>query len=152
MNIYVASSWRNIDQPVIVALLRDFGHTVYDFREPAEGVSGFSWSEIDPGWKSWTPEDYRSALRHPIAQRGYGFDVNALQACDACVLVLPSGRSASWELGYAMGQGKCGFVVQLESFEPELMYLQATLIVSLAELAEHFGRKLHVEQIGELRP
>jgi hypothetical protein len=47
MRIYVASSWRNTLQPSVVALLRQEGHSVYDFRHPAQGNDGFSWSRID---------------------------------------------------------------------------------------------------------
>ena len=35
MKIYVASSWRNAQQPAVVARLREAGHEVYDFRNPA---------------------------------------------------------------------------------------------------------------------
>jgi hypothetical protein len=34
VKIYVASSWRNAEQPEIVGLLRDLGHEVYDFKNP----------------------------------------------------------------------------------------------------------------------
>jgi len=71
MYIYVASSWRNTLQPVIVSLLRTQGLCVYDFRNPAPGNHGFAWSQIDPGWDTWTPEQYRTALTHPIAQAGF---------------------------------------------------------------------------------
>lgn len=47
-NIYVASSWRNPYQPVVVGELRFMGHEVYDFRNPEPGSHGFHWSEIDP--------------------------------------------------------------------------------------------------------
>lgn len=134
LRIYVASSWRNTIQPEIVRELRALGCDVYDFREPAPGVSGFSWSEIDPAWKDWTPAAYRDALKHPIAARGYGYDIAALRACDVCVLVLPSGRSASWEFGYAMGEGKRGIVVSLDKCEPELMYREAEIVTTIAEL------------------
>lgn len=139
MRIYVASSWRNVLQPSVVDALRAIGHDVYDFRAPAPGVSGFGWSEIDPSWKSWTPEEYRKALQHPIAERGYANDITALKSCDACVLVLPSGRSASWEFGYAMGQGKRGVVVMIDACEPELMYREAEIVTSLAELQVTMG-------------
>ena len=33
--IYVASSWRNREQPSVVKALREAGHEVYDFRNPA---------------------------------------------------------------------------------------------------------------------
>ena len=138
MKIYVASSWRNHLQPGIVHILRRCGHEVYDFRRPAPGVSGFAWSAIDPNWKNWTAEEYGKALQHPIARRGYAYDIEAIKNCDACVLVLPSGRSASWELGYAMGLGKAGYVMQLDNFEPELMYAEARFIPSIDVLFEWF--------------
>lgn len=144
LQIYVASSWRNTLQPVIVAELRRAGHDVYDFRNPAPGVGGFAWSDIDPAWKSWSPEKYAAALRHPIAARGYGHDIKALRECDACVLVLPSGRSASWEFGYAMGAGKPGVVVMFEPCEPELMYREAVICTTMADLHEEFGAPLEV--------
>lgn len=134
--IYVASSWRNLIQPMAVALLREVGCTVYDFRNPAPGQHGFAWAAIDPNWEQWTPAEYRAALEHPIARAGYESDRNALDACDACLLVLPSGRSASWEFGYACGRGKRGAVLMLEPFEPELMYRGYPILVSLAELRQ----------------
>lgn len=136
--IYVASSWRNTLQPEIVSLLRSWRHDVYDFRHPAEDNDGFSWSEIHPDWQNWTPQQYREALQHPVAKRGYNFDIKALRMCDTCLLVLPSGRSASWEFGYAMGMGKKGYVVMFEPFEPELMYREATIITTRKEFRALF--------------
>ena len=135
MKIYVASSWRNVLQPAVVQMLRLFGHEVYDFRHPAPGNTGFSWAEIDPNWQTWTPAQYRDALQHQIAIRGYGYDIGALNACDACLLVLPSGRSASWEFGYAMGAGKRGAVYMPEACEPELMYREAEILTTDDELS-----------------
>lgn len=40
MKFYVASSWRNIEQPGVVAMLRHSGHEVYDFRNPPHGRGG----------------------------------------------------------------------------------------------------------------
>jgi len=94
MNIYVASSWRNDLQPSVVQRLRLEGHEVYDFKNPRPGDNGFRWSDIDPNWTSWTPEQFCAGLQHPIAEAGFRSDMDALRACDACVLVLPCGRSA----------------------------------------------------------
>lgn len=134
MKIYVASSWRNTLQPAIVTILRRCGHEVYDFRNPAPDEDGFNWRDIDPAWQSWTPRQYRESLKHPIAFAGFRNDINALKNCDACVLVLPSGRSASWEFGYAVGQGKVGAVVMFEACEPELMYLGNEILTTADEL------------------
>ena len=121
--IYVASSWRNPRQPGIVQALRAAGHEVYDFR----GHGDFHWSDIDPQWESWTPADAAEALRHPIAQRSFALDMEALKACDALVLVMPCGRSGHLELGYAIGAGKRTAVL-LEDGEPELMWAAADWI------------------------
>ena len=123
--IYVASSWRCAEQPRIVALLRDAGHEVYDFRNPVPGNIGFAWSQIDQGWLDWTPERFAELLAtHPVAAAGFALDKAALDWCDTCVLVLPCGRSAHLEAGYAAGQGKLTiFYLSPDRFEPELMYL-----------------------------
>lgn len=139
MKIYVASSWRNLLQPGIVSILRNAGHEVYDFRNPAIDNTGFAWAQIDPAWRSWTPRAYRQALQHPIAQTGFKFDIDALNACEACLLVLPSGRSASFEYGYAVAQGKQCAVLMLDAYEPELMYSGTDILVSMDELFDWAG-------------
>lgn len=122
-------------------MLRSCGHDVYDFRHPAPGNNGFSWREIHPDWENWTPQQYRNALEHPIAKEGFRHDITALNECEACVLVLPSGRSASWEFGYALGQGKKGAVVMFEKCEPELMYLGNPILTSPDEVLDWGGCK-----------
>lgn len=139
MKIYVASSWRNMLQPAIVSMLRSCAHEVYDFKNPGPGNHGFGWSQIDPNWQQWTPQQYREALKHPIAIAGFASDMDALRECDACVLVLPSGRSASWEFGFAAGAGKRGAVVMFEACEPELMYLGFPILTSPDELFDWAG-------------
>lgn len=123
--IYVASSWRNPLQPDIVKALRGSGHEVYDFRNPGPGDNGFAWSEIDPDWLGWKPRKFAELVRtHPVARAGFNKDKAALDWCDTCVLVLPCGRSAHLEAGYAAGQGKRTiFYLHEDKFEPELMYL-----------------------------
>lgn len=120
MKIYVASSWRNRYQPGVVETLRGYGFDVYDFRNPPTR-SGFAWSDIDPDWMNWNTEQYVKALLHPLAKAGFRSDMDALRECDAVVLVLPSGRSAALESGWACGAGKPVHVYQPEPCEPELM-------------------------------
>jgi hypothetical protein len=142
MKIYVASSWRNLLQPGIVHALRRIGHDVYDLRNPAPGNSGFGWRQCDPSWVPGEPVDgkaLREVWQHPVAVAGYTFNITALRECDAVVYVLPCGRSASWEFGYAMGQGKRGYVMQFEPQEPELMFREATMLTSMDELFDAFG-------------
>lgn len=124
--IYLASSWRNPMQPAALEMLRGAGHEVYDFRNPAPGNTGFAWSDIDQGWTDWTPADFIDALASPIAAHGFSFDKAGLDWCDTCVLLLPCGKSAHLEAGYAIGQGKPTLIVLDEKeFTPDLMYLLA---------------------------
>lgn len=122
MKIYVASSWRNLHQQRVVELLRELGHEVYDFKNPAPGNKGFAWSAIDEDWEQWTTEEYLEALKHPIAEKGFNLDFDAMKWADACVMVLPCGRSANTEAGWMKGAGKKVFVYSPVKQEPELMY------------------------------
>lgn len=126
MRIYLASSWRNPLQPHYVELLRAAGHEVYDFRHPVPGNEGFAWRDLDPRWTEWDSEEFRDALESPIAISGFGHDIGALRWCDCCVLLLPSGRSAHLEAGWAAGAGKLVYIVLEGENEPELMYMMAT--------------------------
>jgi hypothetical protein len=127
--IYVASSWRCPEQPVVVETFRQFGHEVYDFRNPRPGDTGFAWSDIDPDWLAWHPRPFRDALDHPVAVDGFGSDFDAMEWADTFVLVLPCGRSAHLEAGWAIGAGKpTAILLHEDKFEPELMYRLASLI------------------------
>lgn len=122
LRVYVASSWRNVHQPAIVDQLRADGHEVYDFKNPPSRA-GFGWRQLafgDP--KDWSTAVWRAALEHLVAAAGFASDMNALRACDVCVLVLPCGRSAHLELGWATGSGKRTVVLAAPTLdEPELM-------------------------------
>jgi len=139
--IYVASSWRNSQQPTVVEQLRGAGHEVYDFRNPPNGSGGFGWRSIDPGWRDWTAEEYRRILvTHPAASHGFLSDLRAMQWADVCVLVLPCGRSAHLEAGWFCGAGKPCIILTRDGEEPELMALLATTIcVSLPEVLRALG-------------
>lgn len=137
--IYLASSWRNEDQPAVVKALRAVGHEVYDFRNPTEGDIGFSWNEIDPEWQDWSPELFRAGLNHPVAQQGFNRDFEAMLWADTFVLLMLCGRSAHLEAGWAIGRGKPTAIL-LADGEPELMYLMADRIcVTRDELEEWLG-------------
>lgn len=133
MKIYVASSWRNEFQPSVVSALLLDGHDVYDFR-----IDGFSWSQVDSDWQSWTSSKYRNLMldakqgNNDIIRRRFDRDMKALMSCDICVLVLPSGRSAHLEAGYAVGAGKLLIVLLLGELEPDLMYLMSSYPIALS--------------------
>lgn len=135
--IYVASSWRNKYQPEVVAALRKAGHEVYDFRNPEHNPGGFHWSDVDEAWQDWEPWQYIRHLTHPVAEKGFKADLDAMLWADTCVLVLPCGRSAHTEAGWFAGKGLKTIVYMPEKQEPELMYkLFDGVVGSLDELVE----------------
>ena len=124
--IYLASSWRNENQPHVVQLLRAIGHEVYDFHNPSPDNQEFPWSEVDPNWKDWTPSEFAANLysSNSTITKGFGLDLEGLHWCDTCICLLPSGRSAHLEAGWCIGNHKPTlFCLSQTQFEPELMYL-----------------------------
>lgn len=147
--VYVASSWRNDRQPIIVEELLGAGIECYDFRHPEPGNEGFSWRQVgaDVGHHGpgITPkgqdlvdvDTYRRMLEHPRAVEGFDLDFAAMNRADAFVLILPCGRSAHLELGWAVGAGKRTAILLENPAEPELMYRMVDrLFVHSWELVE----------------
>lgn len=129
MKIYLASSWRNEQQPEVLKHLRDRGHEVYDFRNPCDDDAGFHWSDIDPNWENWDAKTYRAKLLlSPVAKDGFLHDWRAMKWADICILLLPSGRSAHIEAGYFVGANKPLIILLANKNEPELMYQMANKI------------------------
>lgn len=136
LRIYLASSWRNPQYAAVLAALRAAGHDVYNFKNPEAGNNGFRWSEIDGDWEKWTPEQYRKALEHPVAESGFAHDMRALSRCDALVMVQKCGVSSALELGWAAGAG-IPTIALLAPSEPELMLKMADHIcLSVEEVIE----------------
>jgi len=135
--IYLASSWRNADQPSLVEFLRNAGHSVYDFRNPPHST-GFAWSDIGLDAETCTADQYRNALlTHPRAAQGFNADFAAMRWADTCLLLLPCGRSAHLELGWMAGAGKRTIILTCNGQEPELMALLADqIVINLDELQE----------------
>ncbi len=131
-NIYLASSWRNEEQPYYVAALRKDGHEVYDFRVQN---AAFNWKEIDLDYLHWSADEYVKALTHPLAKIGFENDFTAMERSDTGVLLLPCGRSAHLELGWMAGAGKHTIIVTRDGEEPELMAKMADhVVVGMFEL------------------
>ena len=148
--IYVASSWRNQYYPEVVQRLREAGHEVYDFRNPPHGGAGFHWTDVDPDAPNWTYAQYAEGLHHPLAERQFQADIDALSWADTCVLVLPCGRSAHTEAGWMAGAGKRVLAYLPEMVEPELMY---KLFDGVAGSLEELVEKLYLDRDVEfLRP
>jgi hypothetical protein len=96
------------------------------------GCSGFGWKEVDPDWQNWPAdvERYRRGLDHPRAIEGFNRDMDALKACDACLMVMPCGPSASMEMGWAVGAKKLVAVYMPAIREPDLMVRMAEVVTT----------------------
>lgn len=129
--IYLASSWKNEDQPGLVAALRLEGHEVYDFREPE---AAFRWVDIADIRHVSGAFMRNSLLTHPLAQAGFAHDIGAMQWADTGVLLLPCGKSSHLEIGWLAGAGKRTCIMWPDGAwqEPELMYLCCNTIVTTA--------------------
>lgn len=137
--IYVASSWRNKFQPMVVAGLRTAGYEVYDYK--TDGAS-FDWNDLGTYKQGdqWMPRMLEMSLCHGVAKRAFVHDMTALHRASACVLVLPAGRSAHLEAGWMAGKGQPVFIYAEERIEPELMYLMngsgGNIHITMNELLE----------------
>lgn len=113
MKIYVIGSLRNPKIPEVGAVLRGFGHEVFDDWYAAGPEADDYWAAYERG----RGKDMRTALKTWAAQNTLAFDRKHLERADAVVLVMPAGKSGHLELGYAIGKGAKGFV--LLDGEPE---------------------------------
>ena len=130
--IYVSSSWKNELQPKIVALLREHGHKVYDFRHPNGRNDRNVWEEITESLNLSIayqqgiilPDNYDRMLSDQRVRDRFDDHFKAMNDADTCVLLLPCGRSSHVEAGYMAGAGKRVFVYDTGTHvTPELMYL-----------------------------
>lgn len=137
MNIYLATSWRNERYEKVKQQLEVAGHSVYNFKHPD---NAFHWSTIDSRWLYWDNDKINKALEHPLAKKAFSSDYEALQKCDILVLLLPCGKSAHLEAGYALGEYKPVYIINDKHPSPELMYDMATKVFAFNEV-----RKLILE-------
>lgn len=125
MRLYVASSWKNGAYPALVESLRAKGHDVLDWR-----IGGFSWREVsDTPIDQVSPQEYRDKiLQSARAREAFFNDFDKMQSAEACVLLLPCGRSAHIEAGWFWGVGKPLHIFIPKFDTAELMYKGATSI------------------------
>lgn len=101
--VYLASSWKNAAEVCEVAkILRHYGLEVYDFTDPRCGGYMFSRNDLPDS----ETLDNISCLQLEQAKRAFAEDKKMIDWADVVLLILPSGRSAHLEAGYAVGRGK----------------------------------------------
>lgn len=121
MKIYIASSWKMKEGCRILATnLRLRSHTVDLFCEEPPRRTVFNFADILSKTKDHTGI---SVLKEPMIVDAFKQDKKWIDWADAIILVLPSGRSAHLEAGYAKGKGKHLWIIgDFPIGEFDLMY------------------------------
>lgn len=113
-NIYVAGALKNKRVPEVANALRLKGYGVMDeWFTPGE-FADTNWQLYEKG----RGRTYIEALYGRAATNIFLFDKAYLDHSDAVVVVMPAGKSAMIELGYATGRGKTTCIL-LDGQEPE---------------------------------
>lgn len=115
MKVYIASSWKNERYEAVCAELRNAGHTILCWREQPF---------IDPNWEKWTSEQFIAAMNTDVFVAGCKKNLDLMYQADVVLLLLPCGRSAHLEMGWAVGVEWCCTVALMDSgcVSTELMY------------------------------
>ena len=105
--IYLIGSLRNPEVPIIGDALRDAGFEVFDEWHSAGEIADDCFRDYCNG-RGLT---YREALQTYAAKHIFEFDKTYLTRPGIVVLVMPGGKSAHLELGWALGHAKAGYVL-----------------------------------------
>lgn len=138
--VYIASSWKNeASVKWMAAFLRSQGFEVDDFTDDSAGRFVFHYSELG----NLEELDAIRFLQYEKAQRAFEEDKRMIDWADAVVLLLPAGRSAHLEAGYAKGRGKQLIIYQSDFpvGEFDVMYGFADLITSnVYAIVDHLAK------------
>jgi hypothetical protein len=134
--IYIVGSLRAGHVRQVAQALRAEGHEVFDDWHACHPDADETWREYEQA----RGRDFVDALYdgHFVANC-FEFDRKHMMQAEIIVLVLPAGKSGHLELGWALGQGKRGYIL-LEEEQPQrwdMMYLFANKVCrNLEELIE----------------
>lgn len=131
MKIYIASSWKmEVACKELARFLRKNNHEVDLFCEERPERTAFSFDKI----KGCENLDGIEMLEQPLVQQAFKEDKKWLDWADVCLLVLPSGRSAHLEAGYAKGKGKKLWIVgHFPTGEYDVMYGFADRLIKIED-------------------
>jgi nucleoside 2-deoxyribosyltransferase len=132
--IYLASSWKQAERVREIAqFLRRMGHEVDCFCDDSGQRFVFHFSEID-GCDKMNAIEFLKTVK---ARRAFQEDRRWIDWSDCVVLILPCGKSAHLEAGYAKGQGKKLIIYgEFPKGEFDVMYGFADAMVEAGELSD----------------
>jgi hypothetical protein len=112
MKVYLAGSARNAENfHRVRKALEDAGHTVHDWTS---GPAAYTWEQVGvQDTDNCSTTRMRRASVHRDLRLGLEADLQALDDCDAFVLLLPAGADAHMEMGMMLGGaiGKVGIYI-----------------------------------------
>ena len=133
MKIYVAGSMKNRDAIREVGeQLREHGFSCYVFCDAIEAAYAYSMQLRNQHDMSMLTPDL--ALTLPVVQAIFECNMRELEASDVVLVVLPCGRSAHLEAGWAVGRGKVAMIYgPMVRGEFDAMYGMASGVFSVNE-------------------
>ena len=129
MKVYLASSWKNAQLVRDCAKsLRRHGHEVDDFADDSRGRYVFGFDKLP----DISNHNAQTVFQLTEVQQPFAEDKKWIDWADCVLLLLPAGKSAHLEAGYAKGQGKKLIIFQLDfpKAEFDAMYGFADLITN----------------------
>lgn len=133
--IYLVGSLRNPEIPHIARQLREVGHEVFDEWHSAG-------PHADDHLRDYAKArglNHKEALETYAARNIFHFDKRHIERADVVVLVMKAGLSGGIELGWALGQGKPGYVLY-DGQDPErldvMLQFATGIVYSVTELIE----------------
>lgn len=134
--IYIATSWKMSEAAIVLAnRLRDDGHEVDCFCDQTSGRYVFHWSEFVEKQEDLKKYDGMSFIADDRVKKAFNEDKKWLDWADTVILLLPSGKSAHLEAGYAVGQGKSLYIMGgFKKGEFDVMYSFAHSMYRYEEL------------------
>lgn len=138
MKIYIATSWKMEGiAKELAKILRENSHEVDCFCDASTGRYVFHWSEFVEKEEDLSNYNAIDFLKDPKTQKAFQEDKVHIDWCEAVVMILPCGRSAHMEAGYAKGCGKMLFIYgEFPQGEFDVMYGFADGMFSWSELSQ----------------
>jgi len=138
LSIYLIGALKNeIRIPEIGNILREEGYDVMDeWITPGE--------HADENWQRYEKirgRTYKQALCGRAATNIYLFDKSYIDIFDVAVCVMPAGKSAFIELGYAKGRGKKTFIL-LDGEDPERYDIMPNIVDKVCFDIEELKKEL----------
>ncbi|KZL17640.1 hypothetical protein PsAD2_02976 [Pseudovibrio axinellae] len=117
-------------------LLRDENHAVIDSNKNA-----LDWSDVDPAYSNWTPQEAMSSLLEDTAVKSAYADLERdMRSADACLLFFPASQDAALMAGWFVAHQKNVVgVVSGNGNLPTLAFMTTDLCLNVDEVVEAFS-------------